>query len=56
MKEKHLFPIFRVAVLLGFALFIVFQAPIIEPEATIQCVSAPCQVPNLTIVEWLQSR
>jgi len=55
MKEKHLFPIFRIAVLLGFALFIIFNVPLIEPEFTIQCVDAPCQVPNITIIEYIQS-
>lgn len=36
-------------------LFIYF-VPIIEPEYTIQCVSAPCKVPNLTIWEWIVSK
>ena len=31
---------------------IIFTVPIIEPDFTIQCVSAPCKVPNWTIYEW----
>jgi hypothetical protein len=55
MKDKHLFPIFRIAVLFGFVLFLLFHVPFIEPEFTIQCVDAPCIVPDMTIVEYLQS-
>jgi len=37
-------------------IMIVFFMEFIEPEQTIQCVSAPCQVPNLTIWEWINER
>ena len=38
---------------IALVLVVIFKAELIEPEATIQCVSAPCHVPNLTIIEWI---
>jgi len=35
---------------------VIFTIPLVQPDVTIQCVSAPCLTPDITIYEWFMQR
>ena len=55
-KTFSRFEKFKVIIVSSFLVFIITSLPIIAPDQTIQCVSAPCQVPNISIIEWVSNQ
>lgn len=50
-NSKKLWILSSILLIIG-SLLIVFVLPLMQPPVTIQCVSAPCIVPNITIFEY----